>query len=300
MTKNLKTGFGRCAICGGQLIRELLAIQEPDRFERHLGVARDGYVRRWVECAGCGAVTNVYPEGVIARLESLAAGYYEVDFKSSTIGQKYVAVMSLPVARSDNAQRVGRIRSFLAEWCAAEGGKESRALDIGAGTGVFLSRFLQDTSRDGQAWSAIAVEPDPVAAEHLRSLGQFNVRQEVFSAESGLAGFDLCTLNKVIEHLADPVRLLHEASSALNPQQGVLYVEVPAKETLLHRPPEDNILGALHRHLYDVTSLNAAIGRAGLVVMRIDRLYEPSGKISIAAFAARPEAAEIRSRRGAA
>ena len=41
MTKNLKTGFGRCAICGGQLIRELLAIQEPDRFERHLGVARN-------------------------------------------------------------------------------------------------------------------------------------------------------------------------------------------------------------------------------------------------------------------
>ncbi|MEZ5618822.1 MAG: class I SAM-dependent methyltransferase [Rhodocyclaceae bacterium] len=300
MTRKFKTGYSNCAICGGCLDRELLAIREPDRFERHLGVARDGYLRRWVECSGCGAVTNVYPEGVIESLESLASGYYEVDFKSSTIGQKYAVVMSLPAERSDNAQRVERIQSFLSEWRSIEGGAKSRAIDIGAGTGVFLSRFLQAASRDGQVWSAVAVEPDPVAAEHLRGLGQFSVRQEVFSGKSGLTGFDLCTLNKVIEHLADPVWLLHEASSALDPQQGVLYVEVPAKETLFHRLSDDNILGALHRHLYDVVSLNAAISRAGLVVMRIERLYEPSGKISIAAFAVRPEAAEARSRRGAA
>lgn len=299
MTQNPETGFGKCAICGGRIYRELLAIREPDRFERHLGVARDGYLRRWVECAGCGAASNVYPEGVIERLESLASGYYEVDFKSSTIGEKYAAVMALPPERSDNALRVGRIRSFLAEWRSADEGTASRALDIGAGTGVFLSRFLRDTARDGQAWSAVAVEPDPVAAEHLRRLGQFNVRQEVFSEKSGLTGFHLCSLNKVIEHLADPVRLLHEAGRALDPRQGVLYVEVPAKETLFHRPPDDNILGALHRHLYDVASLNAAVDRAGMVVMRIERLHEPSGKISIAAFAVRPEAAEARSRRGA-
>jgi hypothetical protein len=36
--------------------------------------------------------------------------------------------------------------------------------------------------------------------------------------------------------------------------------------------------------------------QAGLVVMEIVRLFEPSGKISVAAFAVKPEAAALRSR----
>lgn len=288
-----------CAICGGLLVRELLAITKPDRFERHLGVEQVGYRRSWMECAGCGAATNIYPDGVLERLETLAAGYYEVDFKSATIRDKYDMVMALPLDKSDNAQRVERVRSFLNAWRHPLSCHNARvALDIGAGTGVFLSRFLREMATHGQSWSAVAVEPDAIAAEHLRSLGQFDVKEGVFTEGLGLRDFDLCSLNKVLEHLAEPLVLLQAAATALHPARGVLYVEVPAKETATYRSPCDNILGALHRHLYDMESMNKALCQVGLVVMEMVRLFEPSGKISIAAFAVRPEAAALCSRSG--
>jgi len=89
-----------CAICGGALATDILAIGRPDRFERHVGVAEDGYLRRWVECAACGTATNVHPPGVLERLESITAGYYEVDFKDSSIGEKFAWVMGLPPERT--------------------------------------------------------------------------------------------------------------------------------------------------------------------------------------------------------
>ncbi len=277
-----------CAICGGKLGRELLAIDKPDRFERHLGVAEPGYLRRWVECAACGTATNVHPTGVRERLESITAGYYEVDFKDSSIGEKFAWVMGLPPERSDNAQRVERIVEFLRRWREATRlGVDGilRLLDIGAGTGVFLARFLERAAATGWRCEATAVEPDPHAAAHLRSLGRFNVVEALFARGAVAGTFDLCTLNKIVEHVAEPLPLLREAATVLRPDGGLLYVEVPDKETAFHRPPSDNILGALHRHLYTLAGVTAVLERAGLHPLRVERCYEPSGKISIAAFA---------------
>ena len=102
----------RCAICGGALGRELLRITVPDRFERHVGIAAEGYARSWVACDGCGAATNVLAEGNRAKLDSIAAGYYEVDLAGGSVADKFARVMALPPERSDNAQRVARVAAF--------------------------------------------------------------------------------------------------------------------------------------------------------------------------------------------
>ena len=144
------------------------------------------------------------------------------------------------------------------------------------------------------------MEPDPIAAAHLRGLGRFEVVESTYTHGDDLADFDLCTLNKVVEHVGDPVALLRGAATALRSPGGVIYVEVPDKATLVHRPPTDNILGALHRHLYDIRSLDEALRRAGLVVFSIERLFEPSGKISLAAFAVTPATLDDRAQGGTA
>lgn len=273
-----------CAICGGALSRELLRITEPDRFERHVGIAAAGYSRSWVECAGCGAATSVQAPENRALLETLAAGYYEVDFAGSSIAEKFAKVMALPPERSDNAQRVARVAAFVGE--RLPGNVNSpRVLDIGAGTGVFLSRFLERAGTRG--WKGTAVEPDPTAAAHLRSLGRFEVIEGLYMPALGLAGYDLVTLNKVVEHLPGPVELVRGAAQALDPRHGILYLELPDKRTVSERPPSDNILGALHCHLYDASSIAALLKRAGLATLKTETLYEPSGKITVAAFAAR-------------
>lgn len=284
-----------CSICGSQLGRELLQVTMPDRFERHVGIGLDGYVRRWVECKGCGTAANVHAPENLEKLASIAAGYYEVDFKASSIANKYAKVMNLPRSQSDNAHRVARIIEFLHGWQGLWLPTKQvpcRVLDIGAGTGVFLSKFLQETRKELWDWTGMAVEPDPVAAAHLRSLGLFDVTQSIFSTSLGLMGFDLCTLNKVVEHLPDPVSLLRQVTPALS-QNGLLYVEVPDKMTVFQRSPDDNILGALHHHLYTIEGLSVLCGAAGLVPIRIDRIFEPSGKITLAAIAVTTKAADM-------
>lgn len=273
-----------CAVCGGRLARVLLRITEPDRFERHVGIAAAGYARSWVECGACGAATNVQAPENRARLETLAAGYYEVDLAGSSIGEKFAKVMALPPERSDNAQRVARVAAFAESRLPGEI-SAPRVLDIGAGTGVFLARFLARAG--GRAWQGTAVEPDPIAAAHLRGLRRFEVIEGLYAPGPGLAGYHLVTLNKVVEHLPRPLELVRGAAQALEPRHGLLYLELPDKRTVFERPPSDNILGALHCHLYDAASIAALLGRAGLATLKTERLHEPSGKISVAAFAAR-------------
>jgi hypothetical protein len=71
----------------------------------------------------------------------------------------------------------------------------------------------------------------------------------------------------------------------------VIYVEVPDRRSIQFRPPNDNALGALHCHLYDPRSLSAVLEMAGLVPLSLERVFEPSGKLSVYAFATLPEVA---------
>jgi SAM-dependent methyltransferase len=157
-------------------------------------------------------------------------------------------------------------------------------LDIGAGTGVFLSRFL--SAGEAIGWQGVGVEPDRDAATHLRALAKFKVIEGLFTPALRLSGFDLVTLNKVVEHLPEPLGLVRDAAGALAAQRGVLYLELPDKLTASQRPPSDNILGALHCHLYDSSSIVTLLQRAGLAPLHVEQIFEPSGKISVFAFAA--------------
>ncbi|MEA2946265.1 MAG: N,N-diacetyllegionaminate synthase [Alphaproteobacteria bacterium] len=275
-----------CSICGGALERELLVITEPDRFERHVGVSDHGYRRAWVECSDCGTATDVLPPGP-DRLADIEKAYYAIDFKNSSIPEKFAKIMSLPAERSDNAIRVDRVLDFLAGWTPLAGGPR-RALDIGAGLGVFPARFME---RCGGGWDMTAVEPDPMAAAHLASLGRFEVVHDGFPFRHDRGRFQLVTLNKVVEHIRSPVDYLRALAPVLDPENGIVYIEVPDKETIRSRPPSDNILGALHRHLYDLTGLLRLITEAGLVAIRLERIVEPSGKLSAFAFATLPSVA---------
>ncbi len=269
-----------CPLCGGTLGESLLSISVPDRFEKAVGVSENDYLRLWRDCPGCGAAVDCPPAESVERLGTLGARYYDVDFAGGTLRSKFDRVMNLPPQLSDNAGRVTRVKNFLAAFRRQLSfHAPPRVLDIGAGLGVFLAAFL-----DG-AWEGIAVEPDPLAVKHLHSLGRLHVVEGLFTGESQLGEFDLITLNKVVEHLRDPSSLLADVRSALLPVGGILYIEVPDRETIGRRPSTDNILGVLHWHLHSPQSLSALLKRAGLFPLSVERVFEPSGKISVCAFA---------------
>jgi len=276
-----------CRMCGGLLGSPLLVHQLRDRFETAIGVTQQGYQRAWRPCAGCGVVQNVQRPDDERALDALSAAYYEIDL-GNNLRPKFDRVMSMPPAESDNAGRVARIHEFIQDNPARESGHR-HVLDIGAGLGVFLARFLEE---GGGRWIGTAIEPDPNAAAHLRSVGGFRVVEAKFTGdEPDLATAELITLNKVVEHLAEPLQLIKAAMRKLQSKHGVLYVEVPDAMTISYRQPTDNILGALHKHLYSPRSLIALIERTGLEVVRIGQVFEPSGKITVFGFARQPVAA---------
>jgi hypothetical protein len=261
-----------------------MLIDEPDRFEQSIGVGQDGYTRRWVECSQCGAATNLLPEESALRLSSLRAAYYEVDFMGSDIGEKYNRVMSMPVAQSDNVGRVYRVIEFMRRWSGIQ--DCPKVMDIGAGTGVFLSRLVDETAG---AWIYYGVEPDHRAATHLKQLEKFTVIEGMFLGQPELRGFNLVTLNKVLEHIEEPLPFLVNVVQSLVLYDSLVYVEVPDKLTAELRSPDDNILGSLHCHLYDPNSLGFLLREAGLELLCVNRIAEPSGKLSVYAFAAPKE-----------
>lgn len=276
-----------CAICGGGLARVLLSIERPDRFERHAGTPSEQYRRQWVECARCGAASNVMRPADAARLARIASAYYAIDFPDTPMRQRFDQIMALPADRSDNAQRVVRVRDYARRHLAGRPAPY-RLLDIGAGLGLFPARFLADTA-PGE-WQVVGIEPDPLASAHLRALGRFPVVAAPFPCPLPHPSYSLCTLNKVLEHFHDPVALLRDLAALLTAERGLIYVEVPDKLTIDFRPPEDNILGALHCHLYSPGSLATLFERAGFAALSIERCFEPSGKITVYGFAV-PQAA---------
>jgi 2-polyprenyl-3-methyl-5-hydroxy-6-metoxy-1,4-benzoquinol methylase len=282
-----------CRLCGGELDRTLLVHKEPDRFERSVGVTTDGYRRAWVACSRCGSASNILDPAIRAALDRISAEYYEIDLGQTALAERYEKIMALSPAESDNAGRVSRTLSFTMEWQARLPQRSRgplRVLDIGAGLGVYLSGLLRQAAVLGVDCAAQAVEPDPNATDHLRSLGLFSVHKGLFSGQDTFRGYDLVTLNKVVEHVADPHRIVRDATKALNPDKGLLYIEVPDVLTIGRRPDTDNILGSLHHHLYSLRGLENVLQASRLVPLRLERILEPSGKITVFGFAC-PESA---------
>lgn len=278
-----------CSLCGGKLKDILLEIHTPDRFEHAVGIGADKYARRWVRCRTCHAASDVYQAQNLAKLEKVASSYYEIDLSGTSIQARYEKIMNLPAEQSDNVQRVSRIRAFMSSWFA-DRSESLSVLDIGAGTGVFLSRLIDMGALSQQRFFCTALESDPNACDHLRSLAKFDVIEGMFQSITRKTIFDMCTLNKVLEHIDQPVSFLSQLVVLMRPGDGVVYIEVPDILTVDYRDSTDNILGALHRHLYDPSSLSRLIESVGLVCLKVERIVEPSGKLSVFAFACRTEA----------
>jgi hypothetical protein len=268
----------------------MLEIRRPDRFESAAGITSLNCHRAWVRCENCGGLTNVRKDGKESELLAISQSYYAIDFPDTSLRERFNNIIQMPAGRSDNRQRVYRIKQYTADWFLNKTGVEKlRLLDIGAGLGVFLHAFLEGNS----GWTAVALEPDPVAAKHLRSIASGRVKVVSKTLEKlgeNQSSYNLCTLNKVLEHVSDPLSFLCKVMKMLDRGNGLLYVEVPDLLTIGNRKSTDNILGSLHHHLYGIRSLGILLNRAGLVPLLIERLHEPSGKLSVFAFAARPTA----------
>lgn len=94
-----------------------------------------------------------------------------------------------------------------------------RLLDVGCGTGELL-----DCARPH--FECTGVEPSPRAAAVARSKGFAIMEHRFEDAPLPRAAFDVVTLDAVLEHVADPVRVLRKIHGLLG-SGGVVVIKVP-------------------------------------------------------------------------
>ena len=99
-----------------------------------------------------------------------------------------------------------------------------RLLDVGCGNGEFL-RFA-----DRYGWHVVGVDFDESAVSEAKSSG-IDVRLGDIHVIDSDERFDFISLSHVIEHVYDPVDLLHSCFDMLN-EGGVLWLETPNIESL--------------------------------------------------------------------
>lgn len=214
--------------------------------------------------------------------KQIPLSFYKNKYVSVTYGQglrdKFDWVLDLPRHESDNEQRIDWILDKLELLAPKLKLSSSAGLDIGSGLGVFPYRFSQRSDFD-----VVALDPDPSATSHMRSRGisVFQSTLEEFEA-STLFGF--VTINKVLEHVQNPVDFLSSAARCLD-SKGIIYIEVPdcAAAAVDHQLPEEFFV----EHIWGFTSksLRLVCQKAGLSLLMAEPVFEPSGKRTIRAMA---------------
>jgi SAM-dependent methyltransferase len=143
---------------------------------------------------------------------------------------------------------------------AVRGPVRGDLLDVGCGNGSYL-----DVMRS-LGWKVKGLEPDPVAANIARDRGFDVIERSIEEATLPESRFDVVTMNHVIEHVTDPVRVLTATRQGLK-EGGQLTITTPNVESWGHRhfrnawfhldPPR-------HLHLFSIRNLVACAERAGL------------------------------------
>lgn len=151
--------------------------------------------------------------------------------------------------------------------------RRGRLLDVGCGNGQFLANM-----RD-LGWEVFGVEPDPRAARVAKQ--HFGVSVSAGNLEHANLPdnyFDAVTLNHVIEHVLDPIRLLRECYRVLK-SDGILVAVTPSIKSMGHRIFREAWRGfdpPRHFYLFNTKTPNTCTQYAGFQV----RLLRTSGRMA--------------------
>ena len=267
-----------CPCClGNSLATVHLYDEKPQGETTFPSLAGQPYRREIRQCSTCGHFLSLHSMdlGELYRQEYAGATYGD----AQGIRAAFQRIMDLPPEQSDNVGRVRRLLRFTDAHFPEN--KPLRLLDVGSGLAVFLAQITNHRPD----WRCTALEPDPKFSEHAaQTLGVETITQDYLDRTPDQP-FDLITLNKVLEHVPDPLAMLERCRRDLAPG-GLLYLELPDGEAASQDPQtflrEEFFIE--HHHAFTMASMELIARQARLRSLTLERLREPSSKYTLRAF----------------
>ncbi|KIL97767.1 hypothetical protein CCC_00828 [Paramagnetospirillum magnetotacticum MS-1] len=272
----------RCLICGAPDAQLLLAADQPDSYERRVGVTEDGFARAWVRCTGCGFHYSRYSRDpqILDRLYEDGYRDAAAAWRGATTEEVFRKVIALPDDQSETRARIRWIKQGIAQaqgadlihWPAAPW----RMVDVGGATGIMAYEF-----RDSQ-WLPHVVDPAPEG----RFVEAYGIPYIQAPFRAGLldAPVQMASLVYVLEHLRDPEQALRDVASGLAPD-GLVFIEVPDALAFGRKPAEDDIFNSCHLWLFDPVSLLALLARTGFEALQLARIRTIRGHYTLMVLA---------------
>lgn len=251
----IRTVAGSCPNCGPEFERRPVARGEDYEY-RTTGSEKFEFV----ECVGCGTwVLDPRPA------DEEIAGLYPPNYEPYLFSK----LPRLVRIGRDRIQ-IRKVRA-IARWLPPK----ATVVDVGCGAGALL-RLLKD---HGPADARLVGWDFP--GPHLERLTEqgFEVLAAPITSASEPPEADAFVLNQVIEHFAEPDRLLDVLHRALRPG-GLLFVETPRTDSLDARWFRSGHWGGYHfpRHLvlFDEGNLARLVESKGFRVVERARLPSPA------------------------
>ena len=265
---------GVCRLCGEPGASTIARITARPRGEVDYHIPEDRYDRTVCHCRRCGAYSNLH--NLLAS--DFYQGQYNADAYRGRMHERFITIRTLPEGASDNRERARRVDRFL----QGQGRLPSSTsvLDVGMGLCVFLAE-MKDLG-----YRCLGVDPDACSTDHAREqVGIDACWAGTLESLAPSVQVDLVTLNKVLEHVEDPVRQLELARQHLAPGGGV-YVELPDGDLALSLGSCDqrNEFNVEHLVIYTLPALQYLAEAAGFTVTEEGSMVEPSGKATLYGF----------------
>ena len=259
--------------CGEKKLEIALHYTQPPLGELTKIPNTERYERSYLNCKDCG---HFFSKHEIDLEKIYEKQYLENHYGNiGELEKKFFSTMNIPLNKSDNKNRILRIHDFL----KSHNIEDNRLLDVGAGIGV----FGEEMSNNG--WDVFGTELDELMVKHLNintKLKAYHIDlTKVQSSDLGL--FDLITLNKVLEHISNPLELLKNSLNYLK-KSGFIYIEVPHTAAINDGSDREEFY-IDHHHVFSVRSAKNLLLEVGMRCMEIKPIVEPSGKYTVYCFA---------------
>ena len=268
MIYNMKT----CKICYSSNIKKKFEyFKKPKLEKKYASIDYKNYNRTYYKCGQCDHFSG-FSKMFIGKLYT---SEYNNSIYSGMLKKNFDKIKKLPSFKSDNYYRVKRIHNFIKQNKDIKN-NQFKILDVGSGLGIFPYQMKKKN------YNITALDPDKRSCIHIKkNLGIRTIHGDFLKSKLKTK-FNLITLNKVIEHVVSPEKMIKKVKKNLN-LSGIVYIEAPdIKAQKKGKNREEFHVD--HLHIFSKKSLLYLTQKNNLRCILIKSIKEPSGKFTVFGF----------------